>query len=81
MLPTTAGRCYLWPKGSRCCNGRTYLLEAAITPPDRLFQQIHADHGTRVWATPGLIAPAELHLQLSRQGALRAFWNGQAWIG
>jgi hypothetical protein len=75
------GAVYVWPKGSRCCSGRTYVLEAATAPPERVFQQIHAEHGIEVWATPGLAAPAELHLELSRRGALRAFWDGQAWIG
>lgn len=75
------GAVYVWPKGSRCCGGMTYVLEAALVPADRVFCEIHSEQGVVVWATPGLAEPAELHLELSRRGVLRAFWNGQGWIG
>lgn len=75
------GAVYVWPKGSRCCGGSTYVLEAATMPPDRVFRQVHSEQGVEVWATPGFPAPGELHLELSRGGMLRAFWNGQGWIG
>ena len=75
------GALFVWPKGSRCCGGRTYVLEAATAAPDRVFQQISVERGIEVWATPGLPEPQELHLELGCRGALRAFWNGQAWIG
>ena len=45
------------------------------------IEQIHTEQDLAIWAMKGLAAPAELHLDLSRRGALRAFWNGQAWIG
>ena len=50
-------------------------------PPDRAFELVHAADGFRVFATPGLVEPEELHLELSRRGQLRAYWNGQGWIG
>ena len=65
----------------RVVAGRTFLLESATEPPDRAFELVHEADGFRVFATPGLVEPEELHLELSRRGKLRAFWNGQAWIG
>jgi hypothetical protein len=75
------GAVYVWPKAMRCCGGRTFTLEASTEQPDRVFEQIHAEQGVEVWATPGLISPTELELQVGRRGALRAFWNCQNWIG
>ena len=77
----TGGSVYLWAKETRCCGKRTSVLEVATEPGGRVFEQIRTEKGLAIWATPGLLAPAELHLDLSRRGALRAFWNGQAWIG
>ena len=57
------------------------MLESATEPPDRAFELVHAADGFRVFATPGLVEPEELHLELSRRGRLRAYWNGQGWIG
>ncbi len=75
------GAVYLSAKEQRCCGKRTAVLEVATEPDGRDFEQIHSQHDLTVWATKGLREPAELHLDLSRRGALRAFWNGQAWIG
>jgi hypothetical protein len=58
-----------------------FVLESATEPPAREFELVHAADGFRVYATPGLVEPEELHLELSRRGKLRAYWNGQAWIG
>jgi len=75
------GALYIWPKASRCCSALTYTLETGTTPPAKEFQRIHEADGIEVFATRGLLAPQELHLELGRRGKLRAFWNGQAWIG
>jgi len=74
---------YVWPKGTRCCRGRTFVLESSTEPepPEREFELVHAADGFQVFATPGLREPDELHLELSRSGKLRAYWNGQGWIG
>jgi hypothetical protein len=74
------GAVYVWPKTVGCCRGRTLVLESATEPPDRDFELVHAD-GFRVYATPGLVEPDELHFELSRRGGLEAYWNGQGWIG
>ena len=57
------------------------MLEAALRPPEGDFELVHAVDGVRVYATRGLAQPDELHLELDRKGRLRAFWNGQGWIG
>ena len=75
------GAVYLWAKETRCCGKRTSVLEVSTEPAARDFERLHAQQDLTVWATRGLLAPTELHLDLSRRGALRAFWNGQAWIG
>lgn len=75
------GDLYLWPSGLRCCAGRSYVLEAATRSPDQEFLRVHEERGISVWTTPGLLEPQELHLEVDRRGQLRAFWNGQAWIG
>jgi hypothetical protein len=75
------GTLYLWPRGIRCCAGRSYVLEASTAAPDRHFLRLHEEHGISVWAPPGLAEPDEVHVELDRRGNVRAFWNGQAWIG
>ncbi len=74
------GRVYVWPRGVRCCGGRQWLLESDTAPSDRPFRRVHAEDGIEVWSTHGLGEPDELHLELSRRGAVRAYWNGLGWI-
>lgn len=75
------GAMYVWPRMVGCCRGRSYVLEAATERPDREFELVHAADGLQVHATPGLRQPDELHVELGRRGKLKAYWNGQAWIG
>jgi len=75
------GQVYVWPQRYMCCRSSTWALEAATKRPDREFELVHAGDGFQVFTTPGLVQPDELHLELGRQGKLRAYWNGQAWIG
>jgi len=72
---------YVWPRRVGCCSGRAFVLEAATEMPNRQFELIHASDGLQILASPGLRQPKELHLELGRRGKLRAYWNGQAWIG
>jgi hypothetical protein len=75
------GRLYLWPHETRCCGGRRYTLEASTQPSDRSFVPLCEQDGIAVLASPGLAAADEVQLELGRRGQLRAYWNGQAWIG
>lgn len=81
VIRERGARLYIWPKASRCCSAWTYTLETAWARPDKKFQHVHEEAGIEVFATPGLIEPQELHLELGRRGRLHAYWNGQAWIG
>jgi hypothetical protein len=80
-IDADGGAVYVWPRSARCCRGRSFVLETATEPPNGTFDLVHAADGFRVFATPGLVEPEELHLELSRRGRLRAYWNGQSWIG
>jgi hypothetical protein len=75
------GTLYVWPRAYRCCRGRQYVLEASLDAPEGDFEIVYAVDGFRVYATPGLATPDELHLDLDPKGRVRAFWNGQGWIG
>ncbi len=57
------------------------MLETSTEKPNREFKLVHAADRLQVFTTPGLRQPDELHLELRRRGKLRAYWNGQAWIG
>ena len=80
-IADNGGAVYVWPKVSGCCRGRSYVLESATERPDREFELVHAADGFQIFASRGLLSPDSLELELSRRGKLRAFWNGQAWIG
>ena len=75
------GAVYLWARATGCCRARTFLLESSTERPDCAVELVHAADGFQVFATPGLVQPDELHLEVTRRGKLRAFWNGQGWIG
>jgi hypothetical protein len=75
------GAVFVWPHRYRCCRSSTWVLEAGTDRPDREFELVHAAGGFQLYATPGLVEPDELHLELDRRGKLRAYWNGQGWIG
>ena len=81
LIDERGGAVYVWPKGTRCCRGSTFVLECSTDRPDRELELVHAADGFRVFATPGLRTPEELHFAVDRRGRLGAFWNGQAWIG
>lgn len=80
-IAESGGAVYVWPHALRCCGGRSHVLDAAFRPPERTFELVHAEPGLALYATPGLVRPRELHLELSRSGEPKAFWNGQPWIG
>ncbi len=75
------GTVFVWPRGYRCCRGRQYVLEASLDRPAGAFELVHAVDGFRIYATPGLAEPEELHLEVDRKGRVQAYWNGQGWIG
>ncbi len=80
-IEAQGGEVYVWPQRSLSCRISTWVLEAATHRPDREFELVHAADGFQVFTSPGLVQPDELHLELGWRGRLRAYWNGQAWIG
>ena len=72
------GALYVWPRKARCCGG-TITLEAATNPPDKVFRRVEAA-GIDVFIAVGMMEPESLHVEISRQGRIRAFWNGLAWV-
>ena len=72
------GALYVWPRKARCCGG-TITLEAATKPPDKVFRRVEAA-GIDVFIAVGMMEPESLHVDISRQGRIRAFWNGLAWV-
>ncbi len=75
------GDVYVWPRRARCCGGASYSLEASLAPPPRATELVAEQDGLRIHATPGLRPPDHLELDLTRRGKVRAYWNGQPWIG
>ncbi len=72
------GALYVWPRKARCCGG-TITLEAATEPPDKVFRCVEAE-AIDLFVPAGMMAPDSLHVELSRRGRIRAFWNGLAWV-
>ena len=72
------GALYVWPRKARCCGG-TITLEAATEPPDKIFRRVESD-GIDLFVPVGMMLPESLHVEISRRGRLRAFWNGLAWV-
>ena len=72
---------YVWSRRAGCCRGTSFTLDASTDRPEREFELVHAADGVRIFTTPGLIQPDELHLELGRVGKLHASWTGHAWIG
>ena len=72
------GALYVWPRKARCCGG-TITLEAATEPPDKEFRRVEAT-GINLFVPAGMVLPDSLHVEISRRGRIRAFWNGLAWV-
>ena len=75
------GAVYVRPRALRCCRGRQYVLDASLERPGGDYELVHAADGFRVYASVGLVEPDELHFEVDRRGRIRAYWNGQGWIG
>lgn len=72
------GALYVWPRKARCCGG-AITLEAATEPPDKVFRQVEVED-INLYLTVGMQLPESLHVEISRRGHIRAFWNGLAWV-
>ena len=72
------GALYVWPRKARCCGGAMTLV-AATASPDGVFRRVAAE-GIDLFVPIGMAAPESIHLEISRRGRIRAFWNGLAWV-
>ncbi len=72
------GALYVWPRKAHCCGG-TIELRASTARPDKVFRRVDAG-GLELHLTVGMPDPESLHLELSRRGRVRAYWNGLAWV-
>lgn len=68
----------MWPRKARCCGG-ALTLEAATASPDRVFRRVAAE-AIDLFVPVGMAAPESIHIEISRRGRIRAFWNGLAWV-
>jgi hypothetical protein len=75
------GSLWVWAAQVRCCGGGWRILECGTSDPGSIaFRLLHDADGVRVWAPIGLGEPDELHVELSRRGRIRAYWNGLGWV-
>ena len=72
------GALYVWPRKARCCGG-AITLEAATEPPSKVFRCVKTEE-IDLFLPVGMVPPESLHLEISRRGRIRAFWNGLAWV-
>ena len=75
------GAVYVRARALRCCRGRQHVLDASLERSGGDYELGHAADGFRVYASAGLVEPDELHFEVDRRGRIRAYWNGQGWIG
>jgi hypothetical protein len=75
------GSVYVWPQRIRCCGG-AIELRASTTPSARVFRRVDdgGELGIDLHLAAGMAEPESLHLEVTRRGAVRAFWNGLAWV-
>ena len=74
------GQVWITPHGSRCCRVHTWTLEATTEPQEGDFRRLAYDD-LSVLVASGLAEPDKLELETDKKGRLRAYWNGQGWIG
>ena len=72
------GALYVWPVKAHCCGGAVEL-RASTERPTKVFRRLDSG-GIELYLTVGMPDPESLHLELSRRGRVRAYWNGLAWM-
>ena len=76
------GALYVWPLRASCCGG-TIELRASTERPAKVFRHVEStpvEPAIELYLTAGMLDPESLHLELSKRGRVRAFWNGIAWV-
>ncbi len=78
------GTLFVWMTVHGCCTGAVRLLETSGARPKTdgvRFEPIDADGVTVQIDTRVRLSLHTLVLEPGRRGAVKAFWNGQAWVG
>ena len=73
------GALYVWPRKARCCGGTIRLEAATEPPPDKVFRRVEVEDFD-LFVPVGMMRPESVHVEISRRGHIRAFWNGLAWV-
>lgn len=73
------GALYVWPRKARCCGGTITLEAATEPPPDKVLRRVGVE-GIDLFVPVGMTLPESVHVEISRRGRVRAFWNGLAWV-
>jgi hypothetical protein len=74
----------VWITVHSCCSGKVKLLQASTVPPARddvRFERIDAGGFIVQLDARARASRHTLVLEAGRRGAIRAFWNDQAWVG
>jgi hypothetical protein len=74
------GEVWIRARGSRCCRATTWTLDATTDSQEGDFRRLAYDD-LSVLVPAHLVEPDFLELEIDRRGRLRAYWNGQGWIG
>ena len=82
MVADRGGRLFVWSKTTRCCRGTVCTLQTSSKPDvHRSFRRVEAD-GIEVYVDlPRLPATLEIDVGGLVRPAVRAYWNGLAWVG
>ena len=78
-VQSRGGAVYVWARKARCCGGAV-TLEASTEPRRGTAFRRSLAGDVDIYLTAGMPDPTSLHLELSRSGRLRAFWDGLAWV-
>jgi hypothetical protein len=80
VVRSHGGQVWIRLHGSRCCRVVTWTLDASTDAQGGDFRRLAYD-GISVLVPASMVEPEYLELEVDRRGRLRAYWNGQGWIG
>jgi hypothetical protein len=78
-VQSRGGALYVWARKARCCGAFVTLDVSTAAPEGRMFREALTGD-VDVFLAVGLPEPSSLHVEVSRRGRLRAFWDGLAWV-
>ena len=83
IIARLGGTVYVWKSVHGCCTGKVALLETGAGPPPvgLRFRRIDACGFGVEMDVRALASLHTLELEAGRRGSVKAFWNGQGWVG